>query len=377
MWRRNRRGGLADVFSVPEARVRKLDPTQTRPSVVRIGFVPLVDAGPLVAAAECGFFADEGLDVRLEQQIGWGNVRDRLMYGELHASHAPIGMVPASAARLAHYDEPLSVLVGLGTGGNAITIAASLVDAGDGTTAPARWRKRLGRTLNLAHVFSVATHHYAIRRLLDAAGLQIDADARLCVLPPAQMSGLLKRGAIDGYCAGEPWNTLAVIQKTGTIFCATTEFTPDHPEKVLAVTKRWLTSNVAIAERIVRAIVRGCDFCEDLANRSRLVEILADPRYLAVDEDVIAKSLSIDEWLRPGVGRPRFRSFGRAATVPSVASLDWIINEMIRWGQLPATTDIARLSRECVNTSVYATAIASLKRPDPSSTTRQLQGTRL
>ena len=58
--------------------------------------MPLLDAAPLLLAHELGYFADEGLHVTLERQIGWGNVRDKLVYGHLHASHALVGMPPAS-----------------------------------------------------------------------------------------------------------------------------------------------------------------------------------------------------------------------------------------------------------------------------------------
>src|SRR5262245_22354936 len=64
---------------------------------LRIGFVPLIDASPIIAAAELGFFNDEGLSVELERQIGWGNVRDKLTFGHLDASHALVGMPLASA----------------------------------------------------------------------------------------------------------------------------------------------------------------------------------------------------------------------------------------------------------------------------------------
>ena len=66
------------------------------PADVHLGFIPLLDAAPLILAAELGYFADEGLQVALHRQVGWGNVRDKLVYGQLHASHALVGMPPAA-----------------------------------------------------------------------------------------------------------------------------------------------------------------------------------------------------------------------------------------------------------------------------------------
>src|SRR5258706_14445807 len=68
----------------------------TRGGALRLGFVPLIDAAPLIAAAELGYFIDEGLRVALERQIGWANVRDKLAFGHLHPSHALLGPPLAS-----------------------------------------------------------------------------------------------------------------------------------------------------------------------------------------------------------------------------------------------------------------------------------------
>ena len=327
---------------------------------LRVGFVPLIDAAPLIVAAELGYFADEGLDVGLEKQIGWGNVRDRLTYGELDASHAPLGMAPASAAGLEFYDQKIVVLLGLMAGGNAITVRPDLAALGVGRLAPGKWRHHLGRPVNLAYVFSVASHNYVLRDFLHQAGVRLSSDANLCVMPPTQMPQMLRQGVIDGYCAGEPWNTLAVEQGYGTVIRATTELTPDHPEKALAVTAKWYEQHPLNAERLVRATLRGCDFCDAIASRSRLTEILARPSYLAMDENVIHRSLSIDDWLRPNIHRPQFRSFARDATVPSVAAMEWILTQMIRWGHLPQHTDIARLAAESIAPAAYARALQYL-----------------
>src|SRR3954467_14658770 len=63
---------------------------------IRLGFVALIDAAPLIVAHECGYFSDEGLHVSLERQIGWANVRDKLAFGHLDASHALLGLPLAS-----------------------------------------------------------------------------------------------------------------------------------------------------------------------------------------------------------------------------------------------------------------------------------------
>jgi ABC-type nitrate/sulfonate/bicarbonate transport system substrate-binding protein len=270
-------------------------------------------------------------------------------------------MIPASIAGLKHYDEPLVALMMLSAGGNAITVAAPLAALGTGPAAPALWRRHLGRVINLAHVFPGTSHHLAIREFIEASGLQIGRDVNLCVMPPAQTPSLLRSGIIDGYCAGEPWNTLATTSGVGTIIRAGTEIFPNHPEKALAVTRTWHEQNPHAAERLIQATLRGCDFCENPANHSRLSKLLAAPAYLGLDEDVIARSLSIDSWLRVGIGRPRFRSFARAATVPHAASVEWIVRQMMRWDELPKTSDVEGIAAESVAIDTYIRATAEPK----------------
>jgi ABC-type nitrate/sulfonate/bicarbonate transport system substrate-binding protein len=331
-----------------------------RVGLIDLGFVPLIDAAPLLVADQLGYFTDEGLDVRLQRQIGWGNVRDKLTYGQLEASHALVGQPPASVAGLTAFPEPLVALMSLGTGGNAITVATRLGHLSDAERTPALWRRTLGRPLNLAHVAAASTHHYLLRDFLVAGGLDPDRDAVLSVIPPPQMAGHLRTEVLDGFCSGEPWNTLAMMERRGTIVAATTQLRPDHPEKVLAVTRRWYEANRVPAESLVRATLRACDFCEARANRGRLTEILARPEYLGIDESVIEKSLAIDEWFQPNTKRPAFRSFARKATEPRVEAVEWVVRKMVRWGQLPRDVDPRRIAAASIVTDAYTEAAASL-----------------
>lgn len=331
---------------------------------IRLGFVPLIDAAPLIAAQALGFFKEEELSVSLEKQIGWGNVRDRLTYGELDASHGPIGMAPASLVPLESYDHPLGIVMGLSAGGNAITVARHLMEAGSCDTAPANWRQRLGRPLRLAYVASVGTHHFALLDLLQSAGLKLGHDAELFIMPPAQMPSLLERGVIDGFCAGEPWNTLAHMSRCGAIYRSTTQWMPNHPEKALLVSRRWHARNVGAAVSMVRVVLRGCAFCVDEANHSTLAELLARPEYLDLDEHVIARSLSINKWLEPAGRLPPFRSFAGPSTVPRVEHVEWIVAQMVRHGVMPGDVNGSLLSRSSVLRETYDRAIEDRPGPD-------------
>src|SRR5271165_5297584 len=60
---------------------------------IRLGFVALSDAAPLVAAKLLEFGHRHGLTLELCRQPSWAAVRDKLLAGELDAAHALYGLV--------------------------------------------------------------------------------------------------------------------------------------------------------------------------------------------------------------------------------------------------------------------------------------------
>jgi ABC-type nitrate/sulfonate/bicarbonate transport system substrate-binding protein len=325
---------------------------------LNIGFVPLIDAAPLIVAFELGYFVDEGLHVALNRQIGWGNVRDKLTFGQLDASHALLGMPPLSMLGKEMFVEPLVAIAGLGAGGNAITLSRRLTNIGVNSAVKLHEhiRRRQGKPLVFAHVFSCSTHHYLLREWLAAADIQPDKDVHLCVLPPPQMVRQLAKGLLDGFCVGDPWNVLAEKDQQGVIVAATTDLYPDHPEKVLAVSRKWLERNFDAATGLVRAVVRACEFCQDPENWVRVSRIISGVRYLDQSAELIAKSLAFN---MPG-SRNRFRDWSPATLAPKAAHVEWILKQMIRWGHLSREADVASVASSCVDSAAYEAALKSM-----------------
>ena len=59
---------------------------------LRLGFVSLADAAPLVAAKLLEFGHAHGLTLELLRQPSWAALRDKLLAGELDAAHALYGL---------------------------------------------------------------------------------------------------------------------------------------------------------------------------------------------------------------------------------------------------------------------------------------------
>ena len=262
---------------------------------LRIGYVALTDAAPFAVAQELGLYKKFGLNVSLSREVGWATIREKIIYGEIDAAHALAPMLWAT--HLGIDSAPCPVLTGLvlSQHGNAITLSQRLWDAGvrDVSSLAQEARRRVGeRRLTLGVVFRQSSHHIFLRSWLRSGGLDPDRDVRLVVVPPAQMFRNLAAGTIEGYCAGEPWNTLAVQAQLG--WCSTwgAAQTESPLEKVLLVTERFARERSNEHQALIAALIEACAWCDEHANRAELAEILSRPDYLNQPITVLEPSLT-------------------------------------------------------------------------------------
>jgi two-component system, oxyanion-binding sensor len=261
---------------------------------LRVGFLALTDAAPFIAAEELGLFARHNLIVELRREIGWATIREKIIYGELDAAQAPAAMLWSAQLGLGcPACDVLTALV-LNLNGNAITLSRKLWDAGVRDAATLRDYVRSRRTrdiLTLGVVFQFSSHHLLLRRWLHTAGLEPDRDVRLVVVPPAQMFRNLAAQTIDGFCAGEPWNSLAVREGLGWCPTWSAALQPAHVEKVFMVTQRFAERRATEHAALVRALAEGATWCDEPQNRDKLAELLSEARYLNLAPRVIAPTL--------------------------------------------------------------------------------------
>jgi len=261
---------------------------------LRVGFLALTDAAPFFVAEQQGLFAKHGVHVELHREIGWATIREKIIYGELDAAHAPAPMLWAT--RLGLGCSPCEVLTALvlNLHGNALTLSRALWDAGARDASSLRTYakdRRERQPLTFGIVFQYSSHHLLLREWLLAAGINPERDVRIVVVPPAQMFRNLSAGTIDGYCAGEPWNTFAVREGAGWCPTWSAAQSPGHIEKVLMVTSRFAEKKPAEHAALVAALTAACAWCDEPQNREPLAQLLSAAPYLNVPARVIAPSL--------------------------------------------------------------------------------------
>ena len=309
-------------------------------SALTLGFMRLSDSAPLVMARETGLFARYGLEVALAREVSWANLRDKLVVGKLDAAHllAPLPMMTGLGAGGMRAN--LLTGLSLGLNGNAITLSRALWEALGGerdASAPgmaAALHERIAGspgagplTLATVHLFSM--HTFQLRMWLRAGGVDPDREVRIIVLPPEQMCDSLARGIIDGFCVGEPWNTLAVQQGIGAVAATGHEIWNNAPEKVLGVTEAWHNHHPATHLRLRIAIMAACQALAEPAQRERAAQILSQAQYLGLPAKVLLPSLtgrfSRAKHLAP-MDAPDFHVFGRyCAGFPWRSQAQWMV----------------------------------------------------
>jgi ABC-type nitrate/sulfonate/bicarbonate transport system substrate-binding protein len=264
-------------------------------AALRVGFVPLTDCAPLVMAQELGLYKNYGLNVVLSRELGWATIRDKIIHRDLDAAHALAAMPVAATLGLGSVASDCLTALVLNLNGNAITLSSDLWKRGvrDGKTLREEIiRSRREKTYTFGAVFPFSSHRHLLRRWFSAHGIDSERDVRIVIVPPPQMVANLKAGNLDGFCVGEPWNSVAVQARTGWIAATSAELDALHPEKVLMVRADFAASRSEEHIALVAALLEACEFCDAPENHERIIATLARPEYLGVSADSLRHGIA-------------------------------------------------------------------------------------
>ena len=343
-------------------------------SRLRLGFIPLTDAAPLLVADAQGLFRKRGLDVELSREVGWATIRDKIIYRELDGSHAVAPMVVSTTLGLGCLATPCLAASVFNAHGDAITLSTALWKAGVRDAATLREeirRTRHERLLVLAVVFAHSAQSILLRDWLRGAQIDPDKDVRIVVVPPPQLHRNLAAGTIDGYCVGDPYNSQAVREKTGWIAAFSADLAPGHPEKAFMVREDFASARSEEHLALVAAIQEAAVLCDDPAFRPELVRLLSRPEYLNVPARNLAPALTGP--MDPGGGRDpvsaenyiRFSRF--EANVPTPLRAQWIIDGLVRNGLVPKGVPLPPdLARRVFRSDLFSQARARHTEPLPA-----------
>jgi two-component system, oxyanion-binding sensor len=326
---------------------------------INAGFLPLLDSAILIAAREKGFAQGEGIDLLLSRETSWANVRDRLVVGQFDVAHMLAPLPVAQNLGLSPLKNRIIVPFALGLGGNAITVSNGLFQNLDSecrkspAMAGAALKKfindRQNPRLRFAVVHTFSSHAYELRYWLSACGIDPLQDVEIAIVPPSMMADALANGAIDGFCVGEPWNSVAVAEGSGTILTTKSAIWRSSPEKVLGITERWSEANAPTVDALLLALHRSALWCQDQNNHEELANILSKDVYVGVARSNLQSTLAAHDFI----------CFAeRAANFPWQSHALWFFSQMVRWGEVAFSENAAEIARATYRPDIYRRALA-------------------
>lgn len=343
---------------------------------VSAGFIPLVDAAPLIIAREKGFAESHGIDLTLKRSNSWAGLRDRLSVGELDAAHMLAPVAVASQLGVGNPKAPMVVPCALSMNGNAISVSTVLHQAMQETgwrpsRDPAAAAQALARIvearkakgaepLTFASVYPLSSHSYELRYWLASAGIDPDSDVALTIVPPPMIVGALGEGHIDGFCVGAPWSGLGAETGLSQVVAYKADMWPQGPEKVLALREDWADGHSQIVSKLVRMLIDSAAWCSDPANQTALAQILSGDAFLAMSPQTIARSLSgkvVKSAETPVENHMLFDP--RIASYPWRAHALWFYAQMVRWGQVTHSETHALFAKKAYRPDLYRMAFGT------------------
>lgn len=301
---------------------------------IEIGYVPMTDCAPIVAAVELGFFDRAGIGVSLRREPGWATIREKMAHGELHASQAPASMVFELGCGWGTVPRPCLTAFVTAHNGNAITLSNELHDLGvrDALSLGKLVRELKGRRrFRFAGVLRFSSQYYLMRRWLHSGGIDPDKDVEVVIVPPPQVHACLKAGHLDGYCVAEPWSSVGLLQGIGWCATLTSDFDPMHPEKIFMVRQDFHDTRKDCHLAILTALSQSARWCDEPSNRRELAEMLAAPAYLDVSPEAIANALVGPFQKGYGVRTNASRAIvfhDHGATRPTADKARWVLGEI-------------------------------------------------
>jgi ABC-type nitrate/sulfonate/bicarbonate transport system substrate-binding protein len=347
---------------------------------IHAGFIPLSDCAPLVIASELGFDRRYGFSLVLHREASWANIRDKVDVGALDCAHMLAPMPIAAHLGLGRATEPIIAPMAMSLNGNAITVSTKLYEdmraadepatlasgmkAAEALAAVVRARQEAGREpLTFGMVYPFSCHNYDLRYWLAAAGIDPDNDVNLVVVPPPLIAENLKAGRVDGFCVGQPWNSVAVTEADGVIVATKSQLWAMSPEKVLGVREVFAEREPELVRDLVRALVAAGRWLDEPANRLEAARILARPAFIGLKEEIIARPLT--GTLRCGgqqsdIVDPDLVVFHRGfANFPWRSHAVWLMTQMIRWGQVREPFNLQAVAERVFRTDLYREAVAA------------------
>jgi nitrate/nitrite transport system substrate-binding protein len=330
---------------------------------LKVGFIAITCAAPLIMAEPLGFYRKQGLNVTLNKTAGWALIRDKIINKEHDASHFLSPMPLAMSLGLGGAaPQPMRIATIQNINGQAITLHVKHKDKRD----PKQWKG-----FKLAIPFEYSMHNYLLRYYLAEHGLDPDRDVQLRVTPPPEMVANLRAGNIDGFLGPDPFNQRAVYDEVGFIHILSKEIWDGHPCCAFGAPDEFVRQNPNTFAALFRAVLTAAAMAHDPQHRALVAKVISPAAYLNQPETVVTQVLTGK--FADGLGNVR--------NVPTRADFDpvpwhsmgiWILTQMKRWGYIKDDVDYKGITEKVMLLTDAKKHMKELGQPVPQGVNKPI-----
>jgi NitT/TauT family transport system substrate-binding protein len=238
--------GALPLLNAYQARAQEPD------APVRIGYLPITDATPLLVAHANGYFEAEG--IKAEKPVllrSWAQIVEAFISGQVNVVHllSPITVWARFGSKA-----PAKVVAWNHMAGSGLTVLPeinSVKDLG-------------GKTVAIPFWYSI--HNVVLQALLKESGLTPVSkrtgapaanEVNLVIMAPSDMVPALATKQVAGYIVAEPFNAAAELQGIGKVLRFTGDVWKDHACCVVFMHERDLNERPEWSQKVVNAMVKA------------------------------------------------------------------------------------------------------------------------
>jgi NitT/TauT family transport system substrate-binding protein len=238
--------GALPLLRSHEARAQEPD------EPVRIGYLPITDATPLLVAHGKGFFEAEG--VKAEKPVllrSWAQVMEAFISGQVNVVHL---LSPMTVWARFGSKAPAKVVAWNHTGGSGLTVAPginSVKDLGGKTVAIPFWHSIHNVVLQML------LRENGLTPVTKRTGTAAANEVNLVIMAPADMVPALASQQISGFIVAEPFNATAEALGVGKVLRFTGDVWKDHACCVVFMHERDLQQRPEWSQKVVNAMIKA------------------------------------------------------------------------------------------------------------------------
>ncbi len=262
------------------------------PMPLKIGYLPITDASPLLIGYENGFFNKHGIEVAPPVLLRtWPALVEALMTGKVDLIHV---LFPLAIWLRYQVQFPVKIFAWNHLNGSALTLGPrsrvrSFADLGGKTIAVPHWYS----THNL--ILQAGLRHVNLKPLVRPGKKRLSSqEVLLTIVAPTEMPAALAAGKIDGFIVAEPFNAMTELKLGGRILQFTGDIWKNHPCCVLVMKENLIQAYPEIMNKITRAVVESQAWIIQHLNETARLLAREYKGWLPVNQKVLERVFEID-----------------------------------------------------------------------------------